>query len=83
MYKFLAKMNQNMPIPSHGEENVILIPQRDVPARKKFFFQLEEFLQDPTLSCHTLPYPAKCGLEEKTPWLIPYYVISVSTQKKK
>ena len=34
MYKVLAKMNQNVPIPCHGKKNVNLIPRRELLARK-------------------------------------------------
>ena len=47
MYKFLAKMNQNAPIPHNGEENVNLIPLRGVPAKKKFPFSTRGILEGP------------------------------------
>ena len=43
MYKFHAKMNQIVPIPSNGEENVIVILRRGVPERKNMIFSQEEF----------------------------------------
>ena len=53
MYKFLSKMNQNVLIPRHGEENVIL-------------FLPKELLQDPVASRHSLPNAVsrkkRCGL---------------------
>ena len=59
MYKFLAKMNQNVPIPHNGVENVILIPLRGVPAKKKISFFNQRN------SGGTLPHPAKRSLEGK------------------
>ena len=45
MYKFLAKMNQNVPIPHHGKNNVHLIPWLELLDRKKLIFRPKEFLQ--------------------------------------
>ena len=46
MYKFLAKMNQNVPIPHHGKKNVNLIPCRELLDRKKLIVRPKEFLRD-------------------------------------
>ena len=59
-------MNQNVPIPCHGEENVILIPRRDAPARKNFFFWPQEFSQGPAPSRNSQPNAVS---RKKTPWL--------------
>ena len=42
-------MNQNVPIPCHGEENVIPIPPWELLERKKLIFRPEEFSQEPAM----------------------------------
>ena len=47
MYKFLAKMKENVPITYHGKENVNLILCRELLARKKFDFLTQGILPRP------------------------------------
>ena len=42
-------MNQIVPISLHGEENVILIPRRELLASKNLIFWPEEFSRDPAM----------------------------------
>ena len=55
MYKFLAKMNQNVPFPCHGQKNVNQIPPQELLGRKNLIFLSEEFSPCPDLSRQTVP----------------------------
>ena len=38
MYKFVAKMNPNVPFPCHGQKNVNQIPPQELLGRKNLIF---------------------------------------------
>ena len=56
VYKFLAKMHQNVPIPCHGAKNLNLIPCQELLARENLIFLTQGILARP---CHVTTYPAK------------------------
>ena len=69
MYKFAPKCTnsrQNVQIPHYGEENVNIIPRRELLARKNLIFQPEEFSRDPAMPQLILPNSVsgkkRCGL---------------------